>query len=375
MRILVVPDKFKGTLTARQACDCIAAGWSRARPGDVVETLPLSDGGDGFGEVFGGLLGATPRVTTTTDSAGLPREAGWFWSAARNTAIFETAQVNGLALLPARRFHPFQLDNTGLGPVLRAIASESDLPNLLLGIGGSATNDAGFGLAKVLGWRFLDASGEVIAEWPALNRLARLEPPANPARFGEVTVACDVDNPLLGQRGASRVYGPQKGLRPEDFAVADAAFERLVAVVRDQLGIDAAETPGAGAAGGLGYGLAVFLQARFESGGRLFAKLSGLESRIMASDLILSGEGAIDEQTLMGKGVGAVIEIARSAGKPVIGLGGVLKEPFISNPGRLEGFTARAIVPRLATSAHAMANSSEFLQKLAFETAKAFPAI
>ena len=156
-RILIVPDKFKGTLTAHAAAQAIAQGWREVHPADALELLPMSDGGDGFGEVLAGLLSVTARTVDTVDAAGRPCAAARWWDAAQRTAIIESARVVGLALLPPRQFHPFALDTSGLGALLRAVLTEG-ASRCLVGIGGSATNDGGFGLARAVGWRFLDAT-------------------------------------------------------------------------------------------------------------------------------------------------------------------------------------------------------------------------
>ncbi len=322
MRLLIIPDKFKGTLDAARAAQAIAAGWRAARPQDSLRILPMSDGGDGFGSVLGGLLEAGPRRVRTTDAAGLPRTARWWWSPSRHIAILETAQSNGLALLARGTHHPFDLDTTGVARLVRA-AVDAGARTCLLGVGGSATNDGGFGLARALGWRFLDRTGDALQRWTQLDRLARIEkPPVSPAlsrcRF---VVATDVSNPLLGRLGASRVYGPQKGLRPEDFPVADACLGRLAQVVKRDFGFDS-RNPGCGAAGGLGFGLQAFLGARRELGFDVFARLARLERLVRAADLVITGEGSADASTLMGKGVGQVLEVCRRLGRPAMILAG-----------------------------------------------------
>ncbi|HMP84773.1 MAG TPA: glycerate kinase [Verrucomicrobiota bacterium] len=328
MNILVVPDKFKGTLTARAAADAIARGWRSARPKDRLVLLPMSDGGDGFGSVMGTMLNARRHADTTLDAAHRPCKSHWWWHAKTKTAVVESAAVIGLAMLPHGRFHPFQLDTFGLGKILRA-AIKRGARRILVGIGGSATNDGGFGMACALGWRFLDATGRVIEQWTELHRLNEIRPPS-PARRSsriQIIVASDVENPLLGDSGATRVYGPQKGMRPRDFAAAESALSRLALTVREQFNRDFATMPGAGAAGGLGFGLAAFLGAKFESGFDMFAELSDLEARLRKADLVITAEGRMDPSSLMGKGAGQVAVRCSQFKVPCIGLAGDVTHP------------------------------------------------
>lgn len=370
LSVLIVPDKFKGSLTARQAAVAIAGGWAETRPDDRLDLLPMADGGEGFGQVLGELLQAEKRICRTVDAAGRPRAAEWWHASARGTAIIETAQVNGLALLPAGRFHPFRLDTFGLGLVLRQ-AEADGARRIYVGVGGSATNDGGFGLARALGWRFLDGTGSEIPAWTGLDRLAKVERSPAPLGFAELIIAVDVANPLLGPEGASRVYGPQKGLRPGDMARAEACLTRFAEVMRHLLGEDHALSPGSGAAGGLGFGLKVFCDGSFRSGGEIFIELSGLEERIRDTDLVITAEGAFDRQSLMGKGVGLVAGLASRAGKPCLCLAGsVTLDPQVLPWPK---FRAYAIVPRIAPLEEALARPADCLFQLAARTAGDLP--
>ncbi len=383
MNVLIIPDKFKGTLTARQAGDAIAQGWRSVRPDDRLEILPMSDGGDGFGEIIGGMMGGAEVKVETVDAAHRPHLASFWWQAETQTAVLEAAQVNGLALLPPGRFHPFDLDTFGLGHVYRTAAALG-AQKIMVGIGGSATNDAGFGFARSLGWNFRDSSGAEISRWTDLELLSAVEPPKN-ATIIPTTVAVDVQNPLLGPQGCSRIYGPQKGLREEDMVKSEACLGRLAEVIHllnenalpglrstppTHRPPDLAELPGAGAAGGLGYGLAAFLGARFISGADLFAEAANLDRRLESAHCVISGEGSIDSQSLMGKGVGSLFERCRAAGVHRIGLAGSL------GPGVQEAFAhdrhlqLLAIVPTLATVEDALAQPTHWLTQLAASAAK-----
>lgn len=369
MKILVVPDKFKGTLRAEDAAERIRRGWLAGRPGDTVEMLPMSDGGDGFGEILGRLLGAEERQVRTVNAAGEPVKAVWWEARESGTAVIESARVIGLAMLPAGKWHPFQLDTFGLGAVFEE-ARKAGARKCVVGIGGSATNDGGFGMARGLGFRFLDKAGGVIQSWTGLEKLARIEAPEPRPGFEECVIASDVGNPLLGPEGASRVYGPQKGLKPEDFGKAEECLGRLAEVAARTFGRDAAAEPGAGAAGGLGFGLRVFLGGRFEAGFDIFARCSDLSERIKPADLVITAEGAIDAQSFMGKGTGAVAKLCRAHGKRCIGLAGTVeREPFEKAADPL--FTSlHGIHPDLMALEEAKARAAEGLEELSAQAAR-----
>ena len=322
-RVLVVPDKFKGTLTAAEACNAIAKGWKCARPGDQLDLLPMCDGGDGFGEVMSRLLKAQHVSVRTLDAAHQPIRADWAWVPSEKLAIIEAARVIGLAMLAPKRFHPFQLDTFGLGRVLEE-AADLGARKCLIGIGGSATNDGGFGLARALGWKFANRLGRELEQWWQLANVVKVLPPPARKLPLDITVAVDVANPLLGPKGCTRVYGLQKGIRPEDIPYAEKCLRRLKTVLEQELNLKFATVPGAGAAGGLGFGLMAFAGARPRSGFEIFASTARLKSRIDRSDLVITGEGAIDQQTCMGKGVGQIIQLCQKLKTPCLALAGTV---------------------------------------------------
>jgi glycerate kinase len=359
LKLLVVPDKFKGTLGAVEAAEAMARGWRSARTQDALEIIPMSDGGDGFGEVLSGLLSASPQTVKSEDAAHRAVEATWWWHAPSQTAVIESAGVIGLAMLPPGKFHPFELDTFGLGALLRA-AAEAGARRCLIGIGGSATNDGGFGMARALGWQFYNAHEEEITRWTELHRLAGLRAPTDPPRFEELIVAVDVENPLLGPQGCSRVYGPQKGLTEFDFA--ERCLGQLAAMAARPSRVQHAATPGAGAAGGLGYGLMTFLGARPEPGFAVFARYARLEERIRDVDLVLTGEGSLDEQSLMGKGVGGVAALCARMGVPCIGLAGrVAQLAAVQGSFRI----VRALTPEFVDTEVALREPALSLERLA----------
>lgn len=369
MNVLIIPDKFKGTLTARAAADAIARGWLKARPQDAIKSLPMSDGGDGFGEVMSELLRAKIQKIKTVDAAHRPCEANWWWERKTKTAVIESANVIGLAKLPPGKFHPFDLDTFGLAAVICA-AAKKGAKRCIIGIGGSATNDGGFGLARALGWKFWDRDNAPIERWTELHRLARISRPDRAPRFSELIVAVDVQNPLLGIRGATRVYGPQKGLRPSEFRASETNLRRLAKTVSqfvvppsggsNQLKPELQTFPGAGAAGGLGFGLMSFLGARVEPGFELFAQIAKLEKHLRAADLVITGEGRIDDSTFMGKGVGEIARRCRKGKIPCIALAG-----NITAHAMVRRFFAEAhALVELTTSAQAKSKPSAWLEKL-----------
>lgn len=368
LRVLIAPDKFKGTLSAREAAQAIARGWQRARPDDICELLPISDGGDGFGKALSTLLGAKACLVKTVDASHRPITATWWWEAKTKTAIIESAQVIGLARLPPGKFHPFELDSFGLGAVLLA-AQRRGAKQIIVGLGGSATNDGGFGVARALGWEFFDRAGKGLEQWTELHRLAKVRRPL-PHRFGKVIVAVDVQNVLLGRRGATRVYGPQKGLAARDFPQAERCLRRLAEVMRRQLRRDFSKTPGAGAAGGLGFGLLAFRSARLRPGFALFARHAQLAKQLRRTDLVITGEGAMDASSTMGKGVGQLAQACRRLGIPCVGLAGKvvgwreLKSLF----DQLHGLTD------VTTETQAKARAAFWLERLAARAGAAWPA-
>ncbi len=368
LRVLIAPDKFKGTLTAHAAAEAIAAGWRKARPADRLTLLPISDGGDGFGEILSAALGAKLQQVTTVDAAHRPLEGSWWWDAKSKSAIIESAKIIGLAMLPHRQFHPFQLDTFGLAAVLQA-AMAKGARRCFVGIGGSATNDGGAGLARGLGWKFFNGRNEELIRWTHLQQLHRMTAPRRRKLFPQCVVAVDVQNKLLGTRGCSRVYGPQKGLRPEEFPSAERALRRLAKLVEAQSSRDVAALPGAGAAGGLGFGLCAFAGAKMESGFDLIARHAGLKEHLHDTDLVITGEGALDRSTLMGKGTGEIARRSHALKLPCLGLGGVVQDEAALS----KWFQSASGLTQLTSAEDAKAQPAHWLEELAQRTAAELP--
>jgi glycerate kinase len=363
-RILVAPLEFKGSLTAAQAARAIEAGVRAGWPEAEVSVLPLADGGPGTAEALVDALGGQWHTAWAHDALGRPLEAQWAsWPGG---AIVEMARASGLVLLaPAER--DARITSTlGTGELI-ADALEHGVRSLLVGVGGSATNDGGAGALQALGYRFLDSSGRTLpAGGAALRNLARIASDAVlPAvRETEMTVMTDVLNPLCGPTGASAVYGPQKGASPQDVELLDAALAHLAEVVKRDLGIDAAHLPGTGAAGGLSYGLQVGCGARISRGFDHLARLLDLDHKLKGVDWVLTGEGRLDTQTLSGKGPAELARRAGRSGTPVVAFAGKVDpralegdHPFeeaiqVSPPGWSEADpAARAGAAALLTSA------------------------
>jgi glycerate kinase len=335
VRVLVALDKFKGALSAEEAC-AIAAEALRGSGAPLdVATCPLTDGGDGFAAILTDAVGGTRvEVEVTGPDGGRRRAAfglvesgrvpaaarrrlGLDTGAAARIAVIEMAAASGLAGLDPARRDPWQSASTGTGELLRA-AADRGAECLVVGLGGSATNDLGLPALAALGWTFLDGDGGAVsppvpARWAAIRRIAGRPPPG----FPPIRVACDVENPLVGPHGATVVFGPQKGLRPEDRGCMEEAVARMALMLCAQAGRPAELTaaPGAGAAGGLGFGLMAAFGATLVAGSALVADWLDLDRRVGWADVVITGEGRFDDSSLSGKGPGAVI--GRARGKPV----------------------------------------------------------
>jgi glycerate 2-kinase len=322
MRILVACDSFKDAVTAEEACAAIARGLRRARAGVSVIQLPVSDGGEGAVSALSGPLSLRMITAAASDPIGRTVEASYGLSADAGVAVVEMATAAGLERLTAAERNPERTTTFGVGELL-ADARRRGARRAILAIGGSATNDGGVGAAAALGWRFLDGEGREIANLTGggLSLISGLiAPPELP--FERLEVLCDVQNPLCGPSGAAAVYGPQKGADSAAVARLDAGLAHLAALAANQLGLDLAERPGAGAAGGLGFGAMAFLGGELRRGADVVLDLVGFDAEAKAADLIVTGEGRLDSQTAQGK---LISTLARRAGStPVVALCGAL---------------------------------------------------
>jgi glycerate 2-kinase len=324
MKIIVAPNTFKGSLSATQAAKAIARGVREVFPdADVVE-IPVADGGEGTVEALVSANGGTYEWVNVEGPLGDPVLASYGLIDGGKSAVVELASASGYVLLSPAMRDPRKTSTYGFGQLLEA-ARKSGAKSVIAGIGGSATNDGGVGMAQALGYRFLDAAG---ADLPrggaALLRLERIDDSGlNPGwRSVRVMVACDVTNPLTGPQGASAIYGPQKGADPATVKLLDRALGRLAEVIERQYGKRVADIPGAGAAGGTGAGLMAFLDAKLVSGAGLVVDASGFDRALPGAQLVVTGEGRADGQTAYGKAPGEVARRAQAVGVPTFLIAG-----------------------------------------------------
>lgn len=318
IRVLIAPQAFKGSVDAVGVASAIARGIRRVFPDAQCDELPLADGGEGTVRALVRATNGTVRRSRVHDPLGREIDAEWGILGDGRTAVVEMAAASGLPLLTEKERDPRVTSTRGTGELLLEAAA-SGAARVIVGIGGSATNDGGAGMARAIGFRFLDAGGGEIAEGGAgLSRLHRIEGQVDPRLVRvSVEVASDVTNPLCGPLGASAVFGPQKGATPEIVAELDAALGRFADVVERFVGRDLRNTPGAGAAGGLGAGLLAFADAKLRSGAELVMNATKFADRARSSDLIVTGEGRVDGQSAYGKVTGSVVARARELDRPV----------------------------------------------------------
>ena len=329
LRVLIAPQELKGTLTAVEAVDAIAAGLRSLHPRWRFDLLPMADGGPGTTDALLAALGGERRSTTASDPLMRPIEAAWGMLPGRR-AVIECAAASGLLRLRPDELDPLRASSHGTGELIAAALDEG-IETLIVGLGGSATNDGGAGMAQSLGFRLLDAQGHDLGRGgAALARLDRID--ASKAHLAlprmRCTGATDVTNPLCGPAGASAVYGPQKGADAAAITELDAALSHFASIMKRDLGVDVLDIPGAGAAGGLGAGIIAFLGATLESGARVVGEAAGIEARIAEADLVITGEGRLDGQTAYGKAPQYVARLAQRAGKPVLCIAGSLGEGY-----------------------------------------------
>lgn len=326
LRVLVAPQEFKGTLTAVEAVEAVRRGLGAAHPSWRFDLLPMADGGPGTTDALLAALGGERRVAPALDPWLRRIEAAWGLLPG-NRAVVECAAASGLLRLRIEELTPDgvrRASSYGTGQLIAA-ALDANVDELIVGLGGSATNDGGAGMAQALGFALLDVSGRPLAPGgAALRNLARIDASGAHARLASLRVlgATDVTNPLCGPNGASAVYAPQKGADAAAIDELDAALAHFGEVIKRDLGVDVANRSGAGAAGGLGAGLIAFLGAELLSGARVVAEAAGLEARIRQADVVITGEGRLDAQTAFGKTPQYVARAASEAGRPVICLAG-----------------------------------------------------
>ena len=339
MRILIAPDKFKSSLSARQVAENIALGIGDVIPNAQIEIAPVADGGEGTAEVICNARGGEWVMCRTHGPLGNPIEARYVWLGENASAVIEMSEAAGLRALENGMRDVLRANTFGVGEML-VDAAKRGAHEIIVGLGGSVTNDGGFGMARALGFRFFDERHNEIEKAVDLISVAGIEAPAaadvspvtslksQAARASggplqmKIVAACDVKNPLLGETGATRTFGPQKGATLEQLEILERALTRLADTVTRELGCDFRNNPGAGAAGGLGFGLMSFCSAQLQPGFDVVADTVELEEKIKSADVVITGEGKLDSQTLEGKAPAGVARLARKFGKRVFAVVG-----------------------------------------------------
>jgi glycerate 2-kinase len=326
MKIVIAPDSYKESLSALEVAEAIEAGMREVLPDAVYMKIPVADGGEGTVDSLVAWTQGGKRTLSVTGPLGAPVDAFFGLSGDGTTAVIEMAAASGLALVPKAQRNPLVTTSRGTGELIRA-ALDAGARTFILGIGGSATNDGGAGMLQALGARLIDDQGRDIGPGGAeLARLARIDVSTLDARLAQcrIDVACDVDNPLTGPRGASATFGPQKGATPEVVRQLDECLAHFARLISRDLGADVDAVPGAGAAGGMGAGMMAFFKARLRPGAEIVMEAVGLDAAVRDADLVITGEGRIDSQTIYGKTPIGVARVAKRHGKPVIGIAGCL---------------------------------------------------
>ena len=330
MKVVIAPQTFKGSISALEAAKAMSEGVRRVVPDAETALVPVADGGDGTLETLVEATGGEIRHAEVTGPLSEKVAAGWGALGVGETAVLEMARTSGLALVPDDKRNPLTATTYGLGELIVA-ALDAGFRRFIVGIGGSATNDAGAGMAQALGIRLLDGDGnELPVGGAALAELDRIDVSGLDPRIArsEFAVACDVSNPLTGPKGAAAVYGPQKGATPEMVEQLDRALKHFAEVAKRDLGADVDDLPGAGAAGGLGGGLVAFVNGTLRAGVDIVLDAVGLDRHLEGADLVITGEGRLDDQTVNNKAPIGVARRAKARGIPVIAISGSLGERF-----------------------------------------------
>jgi glycerate kinase len=376
MRILIAPDKFKGSLDASDVAKCIATGLRDALPDATIEIVPVADGGEGTAEVICQACAGEWVQCGAHDALGRPIPARYVWLRDRKVAVMEMSEAAGMWRIAPLERDVLRGNTYGVGEMLLDSAHRG-AREIIIGLGGSATNDGGFGMARALGFRFFADQHELTNGLAELINLTRIVRDAEalaaasayptkrrlaqaPLHLPRIIGAVDVRNPLLGERGATRTFGPQKGAGPDQLEVLEKALARLAYVVARDLDCDFQETAGAGAAGGVGFGLMSFCGASIRPGFDLVAEMLDLDAAIQRADVVVTGEGSLDNQTLEGKAPAGVAHLARKFGKRVYAIVGCAAQ----NPTALEVFDGvSALVTGSITREEAMLRAKELLRE------------
>jgi len=324
VRILIAPDKFKGSLGGREVAENIATGLRHILPEAKIHIVPMADGGEGTAEVICDALGGSWVNCTAHDPLGREIEARYVWVEEGKLAIMEMSEAAGMRRLCEGERDPLRANTFGIGEMLLD-AARRGADQIIIGLGGSATNDGGFGMARALGFRFFAGEQELTRAVSDLQKLTRIER-LSALPLLKIIAAVDVRNPLLGENGATRVFGPQKGASDDMIHILEGALTKLANVAAEAFEKDFRDEQGAGAAGGLGFGLVSFCAAKIRPGFDVVAESIGFESKIKDVDVVITGEGSLDRQTLEGKTPAGVAQLARKLGKRVFAIVGRASE-------------------------------------------------
>ncbi len=324
MRILIAPDKFKGSLNAREVAENIALGLRDVLHDAQIDIVPMADGGEGTAGVICDALDGSWLKYKAHHPLGREIDARYAWIENSKLAVMEMSEAAGMRRLSESERDPFLANTFGVGEMILNAAQRS-AHEIIIGLGGSATNDGGFGMARSLGFQFFDSKNNQLEEIVDLARLQRIER-SGISSLPKIVAAADVRNPLLGENGATRVFGPQKGVTADKVDLLERALAKLADVVSKEFGVDYREDAGAGAAGGLGFGLMSFCRAKIRPGFDIVAEAVRLESKMKDIDVVITGEGSLDRQTLEGKTPAGVARLARKLGKRVFAVVGRASE-------------------------------------------------
>lgn len=365
-KIIIAPNSFKGSISATRAADAIAEGVREAAPDIMIEKLPIADGGEGTVDaIVRATRGNKIDVEGICDPLGRRIKTSYGITGDNEYAVIEMAAVSGLTLLLEEERNPLETTTYGTGELIKQ-ALDNGYRKIIIGVGGSATNDGGIGAAQALGVRFMDNNGKEIpipASGKHLRSISEYDLSTRDARISktEIIVACDVDNPLVGENGAARVYAPQKGASPDTVMLLEQGLYRLARVIKRTSNLEIAEIPGAGAAGGLAGGLMAFCGGEIHPGAHLVLDAMGFENHLLGVDLIVTGEGSVNRQTLQGKAPLIIGRRGKKRNIPVVLIAGAVEE--IPSEVYNQGITAvYGIMNKPMTTKHAMEHAGELLQ-------------
>jgi glycerate kinase len=367
MRILIAPDKFKGSLSAREVADNIAVGLQDVLPAAKIDVVPMADGGEGTAEVISESLSGKWRTTSAHDARGREIEARYAFITDRKLAVMEMSEAAGMRRLQRGDYDVDRANTFGVGEMILD-AARHGAREIVIGLGGSATNDGGFGLARALGFRFYEQKqkAELTENVSGLLQLARIKAPN--LSLPKIVAAADVRNVLLGENGATRMFGPQKSATPDQIEMLELALTRLADVIARDFQVDFRDESGAGAAGGLGFGLMSFCGAKVRPGFEVVAEAVGFEAKMKEADVVITGEGSLDRQTLEGKTPAGVARLARKLGKRVYAMVGRASE---DRPARELFDGVYELTEPGMSEAENISHAPDFLRKRARELARA----